>query len=248
MNIGFRYFLLPQSASIPVLEEYFCPPDLKRLKAQMTNYTENDPQLTEKHILGYRDQGKVVNLWPEGPEETSSYWVPDAMLTQYGAFIRSEFVFRPEYREHVDTIFRTVRENDKSGKETVFVGVHSRRTDYVAFSKKMLKKSVVGKTYFLEGMEYFQEEFPEHKVYFMAVSDDMKWMGKHLGNIEGVVLAGSAGAGDSGLDPIGVDLCILASCDHSIVSQGQFGQWGAFLAAGDIFSEYGPMVRSVLID
>ena len=230
------------------MEEHFCPRSLAQLKAQLSNYTENDPTMTEKHILEYRDQGRVVNLWPEGPEETSSYWVPDAMLTAYGTFIRKEFVFRPEYQEHVDNIFRTIKKNDKSGKEIIFVGLHSRRTDYLAFSKKMLKKSVVGKTYFLEGIEYFQEEFPESQVYFMAVSDDMRWMAKHLGGIEGIVLAGSAGGADTGLDPIGVDLCILASCNHSIVSQGQFGQWGAFLAAGDIFSEYGAMVRSVLSD
>ena len=231
-----------------MLEEYFCAPDLARLKNHLTNYTDNDPQKTEQQILAYRDQGKVVNLWPEGPEEKSSYWVPDQMLTQYGTFIRSEFVFRPEYREYVDNMFRTIRKNDKSGKEVIFVGMHSRRTDYLAFSKKILKKSVVGKTYFLEGIEYFQEEFPEHQVYFMAVSDDMKWMRKHLGSIDGVVMAGAAQRENNGLDPIGVDLCILATCDHSIVSQGQFGQWGAYLSAGDIFSEYGPMVRSILKD
>jgi len=242
-----RYFNLPNSEKIPVLEEYFCQKDLDSIKRHMVNYTKNDPQLTETHLLQFETQGKVVNLWPEGPEESASYWVPDALLTQHGAFIRREFVFRPEYQHYVDNILKTVIENDKSGKAVIFVGMHARRTDYIKFSKKILKKSISGKTFFLEGIEYFQEEFPDAKVYFLAVSDDMKWMAKHLGGIAGVVLAG-AGTVETGLDPIGVDLCILASCHHSIVSQGQFGQWGAFLAAGDIFSEYGAMVRSVLVD
>ena len=231
------------------MEDYFCQKDLDNLKRHMVNYTQNDPHLTEKQLLEYKDQGKVVNFWPEGPEEKASYWVPDAILTSYGSFIRKEFLFKAEYQDYVDKMLKTLRENEKSGKEIVFVGIHARRTDYIAFSKKILKKSISGKTHFLEGIEYFQEEFPDHKVYFLAVSDDMKWVAKHLGGIEGVVLAGAeTDTIETGLDPIGVDLCILSNCDHSILSQGQFGLWGSFLAGGDIFSEYGVMVRSVLID
>ena len=231
-----------------VLEEYFCQKDLESIKRNMVNYTQNDPQLTEKDLVEFKIQGKVLNFWPEGSEEEASYWVPDAILTQYGTFIRKEFVFKAEYQAHVDRMLKVIKENDKSGKEIIFVGIHVRRTDYIAYSKKILKKSILGKTHFLEGIEYFQEEFPKHKVYFLAVSDDMKWVAKHLGGLDGVVVAGAGSeATETGLDPIGVDLCILASCSHSIMSQGQFGLWGSFLAAGDIFSEYGVMVRSVLI-
>ena len=123
----------------------------------MVNYTKNDPDRTETHLLEFKDKGKVVNLWPEGPEEEASYWVPDSILTPYGTFIRKEFVFKPEYQNYVGNMMKTLVENDKSGKEVIFVGIHSRRTDYIAFSKKLLKKSVLGKTHFLEGIEYFQE-------------------------------------------------------------------------------------------
>ena len=47
-----------------------------------------------------------------------------------------------------------------------------------------------------------------------------------------------------GLDPVGLDLCLLASVDHSVISQGLFGLWGAFLAGGDTYSGYGPLIRS----
>lgn len=244
-----RYFVLPNSDRIPVLEEYFCPRALASIKQHMLNYTQNDPARTEKEVLELKVSGKVVNFWPEGSEEEASYWVPDAILVTYGTFIRKEFLFRPEYQNYVDNMLRTLAENEKSGKELVFIGMHARRTDYIAFSKKILKKSISGKTHFLEGIEHFQEEFPDHKVIFLAVSDDMRWMSKQLGGISGVVLAGAGLAGtESGLDPIGVDLCLLSSSNHSIISQGQYGLWGSFLAAGDIFSEYGPMIRSVLID
>ena len=232
-----------------MIEEYFCPEAVSRIKLHMVNYTQNDPILTEKHLLEYKSAGKVINFWPEGSYEEASYWVPDAILVSYAAFIRSEFLFKPEYQDYVDRMLKTVAEKDETRKEIVFIGMHARRTDYLAYSKKILKKSVSGKTHFLEGIEYFQEEFPDKRVIFLAVSDDMAWVEKKLGRIDGVVLAGTQLVGvDDGLDPVGVDLCILASSNHSIISQGQFGLWGSFLASGDIFSEYGPMIRSVLVD
>ena len=76
-------------------------------------------------------------------------------------------------------------------------------------------------------------------------------MKKNLGSIQGVVLAGVAGGGEEdlppGLDPVGVDLALLSSCNHTVISQGQFGLWASFLAEGDVYSQYGPMVRSTLV-
>ena len=48
------------------------------------------------------------------------------------------------------------------------------------------------------------------------------------------------------LDPVGRDLALLAACNHTIVSQGMFGPWGAFLAGGDMFTKYGVLVQHVL--
>ena len=38
------------------------------------------------------------------------------------------------------------------------------------------------------------------------------------------------------LDPdlAGYDLCLLASCNHSIHTYGTFGAWGSLLAGGDV--------------
>ena len=35
-------------------------------------------------------------------------------------------------------------------------------------------------------------------------------------------------------DGVGFDLCVLASCDHSIHTYGTFGLWGSLLAGGDV--------------
>ena len=155
------------------------------------------------------------------------------------------FQFRPEYLEDARSKLEAVRK--VVGREVVFVGLHVRRTDYLQFSKEVLGKKVAGKRFFLEAMDYFEEEYGgEQEVRFMAVSDDLVWVERVLGSRRGVVVAGSHGGEEGGLDPVGRDLALLAACNHTIVSQGLFGVWGAFLAGGDVYSTYGAMVREVL--
>ena len=35
-------------------------------------------------------------------------------------------------------------------------------------------------------------------------------------------------------DQVGWDLCVLATCHHSVHTYGTFGLWGALLAGGDV--------------
>ena len=124
----------------------------------------------------------------------------------------------------------------------------------------MLGAEEIGASYFLEAIDHFKEDFTENQIYFVAVSDDPVWVKKHLGRIAGLVVAGSHGEDREGLedpdelalvgrdhlDPVGRDLALLAACNHTIVSQGMFGVWGAFLAGGDMFTKYGVLVQHVL--
>lgn len=238
-----KYFTLPRR--LAVIEDELSEVEVTRLREQMVNYTDNQPTRTEQDLVDLRGRAAAVNLWPEGSLQNASYWVPDSLLTPYGDMIRQHWTFKPEYRQWVDRFKADLRR--AHDKEVVFIGMHIRRTDYVQYSKQVLKKSVLGKTYFLEAVEYYQEEFPGKQVLFLAVSDDMQWVQRKLGSIAGLVLAGTALLPASeldGLDPVGLDLCLLASVDHSVISQGLFGLWGAFLAGGDTYSGYGPLIRS----
>ena len=128
----------------------------------------------------------------------------------------------------------------------------------------MLGEKEMGASYFIEATEHFREEFPDKQIYFVAVSDDPAWVVKHLGKITGLVVAGSHGEDGKDhldpegrdhlnhvdmdhLDPVGRDLALLAACNHTIVSQGMYGAWGAFLAGGDMFTKYGVLVQHVLL-
>ena len=40
-------------------------------------------------------------------------------------------------------------------------------------------------------------------------------------------------------DFVGFDLCVLASSDHTIITYGSFGMWGAILSRGDVIAAKG---------
>ena len=194
---------------------------------------------------------------------------------------------RPEFKQDADEKLSRIRSGDTSGKELLFVGLHVRRGDYVEFGRQVLNEKkrwwqqngahqVLGEEemdpgYFIEATNHFREDFPDNQIYFVAVSDDLAWVVKHLGKITGLVVAGSHGqdqedhldpvgkdhvdtvgrdhlnpVGRDHLDPVGRDLALLAACNHTIVSQGMYGAWGAFLAGGDMFTKYGVLVQHVL--
>ena len=44
--------------------------------------------------------------------------------------------------------------------------------------------------HYLAGIEYFQEEYEDKNLIFLAVSDDIAWVQKHLGKIKGTMKRG----------------------------------------------------------
>ena len=54
-----KFFVLPNSDRIPVLETYFCAESLEKIKRSMLNYTKNDPNLTEGELLEMRNRGPL---------------------------------------------------------------------------------------------------------------------------------------------------------------------------------------------
>ena len=40
-------------------------------------------------------------------------------------------------------------------------------------------------------------------------------------------------------DFVGFDLCVLASSDHTLITYGSFGLWGAVLSRGDVIAAKG---------
>ena len=96
----------------------------------------------------------------------------DCVVTIY----RRQLTFHEGYQRFADYILGQLSASHTGPAPPLYVGLHVRRTDYVHFSKVYLNKRVAGKSYFLEAIEYYQEEYPHHSVYFLAVSDDLAWV------------------------------------------------------------------------
>ncbi|CAH1114378.1 unnamed protein product [Psylliodes chrysocephalus] len=107
-----------------------------------------------------------------------------------------------------------------------FVGVHARRTDYIAHLK--IKFNVVPQVtnFFKSAMSYFENKYP--KTIFIFVSDDPNWCFREFGAKKNVYVTGRGTKNSPELD-----VAIMASCNHSIIDYGTFGQWGALLAGGE---------------
>ena len=45
-------------------------------------------------------------------------------------------------------------------------------------------------------------------------------------------------------DSVGFDLCVLASSDHTVITYGSFGLWGAILSRGDVIAAKGTNNRT----
>lgn len=76
-------------------------------------------------------------------------------------------------------------------------------------------------------MDYFRQRYP--KRLFVVASDDMDWCQDHLKPVDGDL----AFAGNRNAASPAADMALLASCNHSIITYGNFGFWSAYLAGGE---------------
>lgn len=115
-----------------------------------------------------------------------------------------------------------------SRQEITLIGVHVRRSKGIASQQKLAPMP-----YFLSAMRYFRRKY--HNVFFIVCTSDPKWSNKHFHGLAGTRVVRNA---------YDVDMAVLASCDHTIMSIGTFGWWSAWLAGGDVIY-YNDPVRMI---
>ena len=86
------------------------------------------------------------------------------------------------------------KKKDNSDDDLVFVGIHCRRTDYLAYQERY-KRALLTPAYYLDAMHLFRDEFGAGRVAFVFVSDDMEWgrqklmmRNKEVGSLFGIVI------------------------------------------------------------
>ena len=134
------YFEIPQESIVPVSEEVYCEKDLENMKRHSVPYVNTESNLVKDNFEMLNSKNAVIDVWPEGIPQQNSFWVPEELVQKNANFIRNQLVFKRKYQQYVDKVLRKVSKCDQSEKESIFIGLHVRRTDYEDFSRNKLKK------------------------------------------------------------------------------------------------------------
>ncbi|GFG32820.1 hypothetical protein Cfor_07351 [Coptotermes formosanus] len=133
--------------------------------------------------------------------------------------VRSMFQFKESMVEESQRLLHIA---SRGVNNITYVGVHVRRTDYIAYLKRKYHASPAKPDYFLRQMDVFRNKYKP--VMFVVLSDDPEWCERELRG-DNVVLIKTKSPTQ--------DLAIMAACNHSIIDYGTYGAWGAILAGGD---------------
>eukprot|EP00095_Tigriopus_kingsejongensis_P012638 maker-scaffold1516_size37830-snap-gene-0.10 protein:Tk12638 transcript:maker-scaffold1516_size37830-snap-gene-0.10-mRNA-1 annotation:"galactoside 2-alpha-l-fucosyltransferase 1" len=122
----------------------------------------------------------------------------------------------------------------KSKQPLTYVGIHSRRTDHLAFEVEN-NYVELRPSYYLKAMDLFRDKFKN--VIFVYISDDVPWGKAKLTprNKAGDLYFGADGLPE-GMDSLGFDLALMKLCNHTIISHGTFSYWVGFLAGGSVIT------------
>lgn len=134
--------------------------------------------------------------------------------------IRKQFKFLPDIYDRSRNIFRRYK-GDNSNVTTVCV--HVRRTDMMIPSSTNLGFKSAPLEYIINAMDYMRKKFADKNLNFLVVSDDFDWTSNYLKGPDIAIVPRHHAY---------IDLAILSMCNHSIVTTGTFGWWGAWLAGG----------------
>lgn len=140
--------------------------------------------------------------------------------------IKNVFRFRDPVASLASEVMVNLREKyEQNGwRHLTFVGVHIRRGDILTYEGfRNYGYTTATAQYIVDAMDVFVSNFSN--VVFIVCSNDMVWSKnitmKSNYNVE--FMEGNTAK---------VDMAILSSCDHVIMTVGTFGWWAAYLAGG----------------
>lgn len=104
------------------------------------------------------------------------------------------------------------------------VGIHLRRGDLIEAGWSYMR--FPPGQYFVNAMRYYREKYPQ--AHFLVASSNTSWAtSQAMFRAPDVTIV-------TAKHSAAVDLAILSSCSHMIISVGTFGWWAGFLAGGQV--------------
>ncbi|XP_005107806.1 galactoside alpha-(1,2)-fucosyltransferase 2 [Aplysia californica] len=143
--------------------------------------------------------------------------------------VRKEFQLSGDFKTRVLKQFSKLVEVYIREGRTI-ISIHVRRGDVLKPEARKLGFCHAPKSYFDKAMKHMLDKFPHSA--FLVMSDDIPWCQENLNppKVEGKPVPIVFSPGYS----MGTDFGMLTVCNHSIVSVGTFGWWGAWLANGHV--------------
>ncbi|XP_059146492.1 galactoside alpha-(1,2)-fucosyltransferase 2-like [Physella acuta] len=133
--------------------------------------------------------------------------------------IRREFTFHPNIHEKTTRFYNNLRQNNT---DLTFIGVHVRRSDFLASGHIKAGYGVPQRSYFMKAFSYMRDILSNNTM-FLVATDDMEWCRKNLNDSDVKLLEPDSAENH---------MSILSRSDHVIISGGTFGWWAAWLAKG----------------
>ena len=134
--------------------------------------------------------------------------------------LRSRLAFSARVGRRAATLYdRALKKGVVANSSTTVVGVHVRRGDY----RIAVEYNMPSVSYYRKAMEYFKRK--TRNAHFLVVSDDIEWCKTNLNFFPEMTFHHNSAA---------VDLALLSSCQHIIISVGTYGWWSAWLAGGSV--------------
>ena len=158
------------------------------------------------------------------------------LYPKYLNILRETFIFREKYQEEATNFMNNLK-IELNYKNPTFVSVHVRRTDHrFTFNGEV----DITAQYYSNAMKLARNMY--ENVIFIVVSDDLQWCKENLEE-ENLTYTNNT---DS-VEGTGMDLALLVACNHSVVSHGTFGFWGAVLSGGDVIAPHNYVITPQLV-
>lgn len=127
-------------------------------------------------------------------------------------------------------------EKRTGSKALTFIAVHIRRGDLLESQFQNYGYNVASLDYLRKAMQYFNARY--HRILYIVCSNDMTWSKKYLTESNIYFVENYKRE---------VDMALLASCNHTIMTVGTFGWWAAWLANGEVTHYRYPAARGSIL-
>jgi len=148
--------------------------------------------------------------------------------------VRAEFQFRKHIVDAAANVLRQLTAKyDERSTNLVLVGIHVRRSDMALGFHLQRGYTVADQHYIRRAMNYVADRVQtdsnatrssKSKLLFVVCTDDRRWALSNMNATSYPVVFAS-----SQYRRAEVDLAILASCDHVIITVGTFSWWAGYL-------------------